>query len=79
MIATAIGTHFYWITSRAAGTVALVLASASVGVGLMISGRLGKAVRSNKAHRKQRDQRSVAHESSGAKSYLDRRPDCFQG
>jgi sulfoxide reductase heme-binding subunit YedZ len=43
MIATAIGTHFYWITSRAAGTVALVLASASVGVGLMISGRLGKA------------------------------------
>jgi sulfoxide reductase heme-binding subunit YedZ len=43
MIATAIDTHFFWITSRAAGIVALVLASASVGVGLMISGRLGKA------------------------------------
>lgn len=43
MTAAAIGTHFYWITSRAAGTLALVLASASVGVGLMISGRFGKA------------------------------------
>jgi sulfoxide reductase heme-binding subunit YedZ len=42
MIASAIGTHFFWITSRAAGVVALVLASASVGVGLLISGRLGK-------------------------------------
>jgi sulfoxide reductase heme-binding subunit YedZ len=43
MLATEIATHFFWITSRAAGTVALVLASASVGVGLAISGRFGKA------------------------------------
>ncbi|MGA2470528.1 MAG: ferric reductase-like transmembrane domain-containing protein [Solirubrobacteraceae bacterium] len=43
MSAAAISTHFFWITSRAAGTVALVLASASVGVGLSISGRIGKA------------------------------------
>jgi sulfoxide reductase heme-binding subunit YedZ len=42
MLATDLTTHFFWITSRAAGTVALVLASASVGVGLAISGRFGK-------------------------------------
>jgi sulfoxide reductase heme-binding subunit YedZ len=42
MIAAAVSTHFFWITSRAAGTAALVLASASVGVGLSISGRIGK-------------------------------------
>ncbi len=43
MLAAAISTHFFWITSRAAGTASLVLASASVGVGLAISGRFGKA------------------------------------
>lgn len=43
MTGAAISTHFFWITSRAAGTVALLLASASVGVGLSISGRIGKA------------------------------------
>jgi sulfoxide reductase heme-binding subunit YedZ len=43
MLAVDLTTHFFWITSRAAGTVALVLASASVGVGLAISGRLGRA------------------------------------
>jgi sulfoxide reductase heme-binding subunit YedZ len=43
MLAAQISSHFFWITSRAAGTVALVLASASVGVGLAISGRLGRA------------------------------------
>ena len=42
MLAAAVTTHFFWITSRAAGTVALVLASASVGVGLVISGRFGR-------------------------------------
>lgn len=42
MLATAIGIHFFWITSRAAGIASLVLASASVGVGLAISGRFGK-------------------------------------
>lgn len=36
----AIGTHFFWITSRAAGIVALILASASVGVGVSLGGRL---------------------------------------
>jgi sulfoxide reductase heme-binding subunit YedZ len=43
MLAAQLSTQFFWITSRAAGTVALVLASASVGVGLAISGRLGRA------------------------------------
>ena len=37
---TAIGTHLFWITSRAAGIVALLLAGASVGVGVSIGGRL---------------------------------------
>jgi methionine sulfoxide reductase heme-binding subunit len=32
--------HLFWITSRSAGAAALVLASLSVGVGLMMSGRL---------------------------------------
>jgi methionine sulfoxide reductase heme-binding subunit len=41
MLAADITTHFFWITSRAAGTVALLLASASVGLGLAISGRFG--------------------------------------
>ena len=34
------GSHAFWITSRAAGIAALILASASVGVGASISGRL---------------------------------------
>lgn len=33
-------THLFWITSRAAGTTALVLASASVGFGVVMAGRL---------------------------------------
>jgi sulfoxide reductase heme-binding subunit YedZ len=33
------GPHLFWITSRAAGTAALVLSSASVGVGLLVRGR----------------------------------------
>lgn len=33
---TAAGPHLFWITSRAAGTLALVLSSASVGAGLLI-------------------------------------------
>ena len=33
-------THLFWITSRAAGTTALVLASASVALGLSMGGRL---------------------------------------
>ena len=33
-------THLFWITSRAAGTAALVLAGASVTLGLSMGGRL---------------------------------------
>jgi sulfoxide reductase heme-binding subunit YedZ len=40
MLALAASTHLLWITSRAAGTVALLLASASVCVGLAMGGRL---------------------------------------
>ena len=40
--ATAVGPHLYWITSRAAGSAALVLSSLSVCVGLLIGGRLLK-------------------------------------
>lgn len=36
------GVHFFWITSRAAGIAALLLASAAVGFGLVMSGRLVK-------------------------------------
>jgi sulfoxide reductase heme-binding subunit YedZ len=36
---TAAGPHLFWITSRAAGTAALVLSSASVGAGLLVRGR----------------------------------------
>jgi sulfoxide reductase heme-binding subunit YedZ len=42
VMATAAGPHLYWITSRAAGTVALVLSSVAVCVGLSIGGRLLK-------------------------------------
>lgn len=35
-------THLFWITSRAAGTTALVFSSASVGYGLMMGGKLIK-------------------------------------
>jgi sulfoxide reductase heme-binding subunit YedZ len=34
--------YLFWITSRAAGTAALVLASAAVGIGLLVSGKLVK-------------------------------------
>jgi sulfoxide reductase heme-binding subunit YedZ len=41
-LAAAVGPHLYWLTSRAAGTVALLLSSLSVCVGLLIGGRLLK-------------------------------------
>ena len=41
-IATDPSTHLFWITSRAAGTSALVLSSASVGCGLAMAGKLLK-------------------------------------
>ncbi len=40
MLALATETHVFWITSRAAGTVALLLASLSVCIGLAMGGRL---------------------------------------
>lgn len=36
---TSIGPHLFWITSRASGTTALLLSSASVGAGLLVSRR----------------------------------------
>jgi sulfoxide reductase heme-binding subunit YedZ len=39
--AASVGPHIFWITSRAAGIAALVLSSASVGSGLLISGQGG--------------------------------------
>ena len=42
MLAIASHTHLFWITSRAAGMAALLLSSASVGLGLMMGGRLVK-------------------------------------
>ena len=41
-IAVATGSHVFWITSRAEGLAALILASASVGLGVSMSGRLVK-------------------------------------
>lgn len=38
---TSVGPHLFWITSRATGTTALILSSASVGAGLLI-GRRGE-------------------------------------
>ena len=39
-LATAVSPHIYWITSRAAGIVALLLSSVSVCVGLLMGGRI---------------------------------------
>ena len=36
---TEIGPHLFWVTSRAAGIAAMILASGSLGVGLLIRGR----------------------------------------
>ena len=42
MLAAAAGTQFFWIGSRAAGIAALILASAAVGVGVSLGGRLSR-------------------------------------
>lgn len=42
MIATSVGPHLFWITSRAAGTAALLLSSAAVCVGLVMGGRYAR-------------------------------------
>src|SRR5437879_3939296 len=39
LLATAVGPHLFWITSRAAGIAALMLSSVSVCVGLLMGGR----------------------------------------
>ncbi|MBV9309838.1 MAG: hypothetical protein JOZ73_03360, partial [Solirubrobacterales bacterium] len=35
--------HLFWITSRAAGTAALVLSSATICFGLLMGGKIGRA------------------------------------
>lgn len=40
LLATAVGPHLFWITSRAAGIAALILSSVSVCIGLLMGGRL---------------------------------------
>ena len=52
LIATSVHGHLFWITSRAAGTVALLLSSVGVGLGLMMSTKLlrGRAVDLRVAH-----------------------------
>jgi methionine sulfoxide reductase heme-binding subunit len=45
MLATATGPYLFWITSRAAGVAALLLASLAVGVGLLMGGRIAKGRR----------------------------------
>jgi methionine sulfoxide reductase heme-binding subunit len=42
LLATAVTEHLFWITSRAAGTVALLLSSLAVCVGLLFGGKLVK-------------------------------------
>jgi sulfoxide reductase heme-binding subunit YedZ len=42
--------HLFWITSRAAGTTAMVLASTSVGVGLAMGARLFKRFGGDRLH-----------------------------
>jgi methionine sulfoxide reductase heme-binding subunit len=42
IVATATEPHLYWITSRAAGSAALILSSLSVCIGLLMGGRLLK-------------------------------------
>jgi sulfoxide reductase heme-binding subunit YedZ len=41
-LATSVHHHLFWITSRAAGTAALLTSSAAVGVGLLLGGRMAR-------------------------------------
>ncbi len=41
-VGTNASTHLFWVLSRGAGTTALILASASVGFGMLMSGKLVK-------------------------------------
>jgi sulfoxide reductase heme-binding subunit YedZ len=47
VLATAVGPHLFWITSRAAGIAALLLSSLAVCLGLLMSARLSKGRRSD--------------------------------
>jgi methionine sulfoxide reductase heme-binding subunit len=40
VVSTNVSTHLFWVLSRGAGTTALILSSASVGCGLVMSGKL---------------------------------------
>jgi sulfoxide reductase heme-binding subunit YedZ len=42
MLAAAVSDHLFWITSRAAGTLALLFSSVGVGAGLLMGGKLLK-------------------------------------
>jgi sulfoxide reductase heme-binding subunit YedZ len=42
ILATSAGPHLFWITSRAAGSAALLLSSAGVSLGLLMGGRFAK-------------------------------------
>lgn len=46
ILATAVGPHLFWITSRAAGVAALLLSSLSICVGLLLGGAILKRHRS---------------------------------
>jgi len=46
ILATAVGPHLFWITSRAAGIAALLLSSLSICIGLLMGGALLKGRRS---------------------------------
>src|SRR5947199_4147789 len=41
-VSTNVSTHLFWVISRAAGTTALILASATIAIGLTMGGRLIK-------------------------------------
>ena len=56
MLATATGPYLFWIVSRAAGVAALLLASLSVGLGLLMGGRILKL-------KGRRPELRVAHEA----------------
>ena len=70
MLATTVNDHLFWITSRAAGTLALLFSSVAVGVGLSMGGKLIQGARARPArhprgaldgdHRRHRGPRRLA-------------------
>jgi sulfoxide reductase heme-binding subunit YedZ len=49
ILATAVGPHLFWITSRAAGIAALLLSSLSICIGLLMGGAMLQAHRTRRA------------------------------